>query len=116
MFLPSTTVTLIGNSSNVCSKSLLVKSLLSIVLQELYNILDWMLKKNQSVFRCLEEGAEDFLLKPVKLSDVRRLRDSLMKVEDLTFTKSIKKRELEETENVYSLDSSVHSHLKRAKI
>ncbi|TKY55155.1 Two-component response regulator ARR5 [Spatholobus suberectus] len=29
--------------------------------------------------RCLEEGAEDFLLKPVKLSDVRRLRDVIMK-------------------------------------
>ncbi|XP_057420861.1 two-component response regulator ARR5 isoform X2 [Lotus japonicus] len=28
--------------------------------------------------RCLEEGAEDFLLKPVKLSDVRRLRDFIM--------------------------------------
>lgn len=25
--------------------------------------------------RCLEEGAEDFILKPVKLSDVKRLRD-----------------------------------------
>ena len=62
-------------------------------------------------FRCLEEGAEDFLLKPVKLSDVKRLRDSLMKVEDLSFTKSIQKRELE-TENVYP----VHSQLKRAKI
>lgn len=63
-------------------------------------------------FRCLEEGAEDFLLKPVKLSDVTRLRDSLMKVGDLSFTK---KRELE-TENVYSLDSSPHTQLKRAKI
>nr|BAA34730.1 response regulator 6 [Arabidopsis thaliana] len=61
--------------------------------------------------KCLEEGAEDFLLKPVKLSDVKRLRDSLMKVEDLSFTKSIQKRELE-TENVYP----VHSQLKRAKI
>ena len=29
--------------------------------------------------RCLEEGAEDFLLKPVKLSDVRRLKDFIMK-------------------------------------
>ncbi|KAF3569871.1 hypothetical protein F2Q69_00063600 [Brassica cretica] len=27
--------------------------------------------------RCLEEGAEDFLLKPVKLADVKRLRSSL---------------------------------------
>ncbi|CAA7035002.1 unnamed protein product [Microthlaspi erraticum] len=62
--------------------------------------------------RCLEEGAEDFLLKPVKLSDVTRLRDSLMKVADLSFTK---KRELE-TEHAYSLDSSPRSQLKRAKI
>ncbi|KAL8230643.1 hypothetical protein R6Q57_000421 [Mikania cordata] len=29
--------------------------------------------------RCLEEGAEDYLLKPVKLSDVRRLKDSILK-------------------------------------
>ncbi|XP_010444157.1 PREDICTED: two-component response regulator ARR6-like [Camelina sativa] len=65
--------------------------------------------------RCLEEGAEDFLLKPVKLSDVKRLRDSLMKVEDLSFTKSTQKRELE-TENVYSFDSPVQSQLKRTKI
>ena len=27
--------------------------------------------------RCLEEGAEDFLLKPVKLADVKRLRSCL---------------------------------------
>ena len=27
--------------------------------------------------RCLEEGAEDFLLKPVKLADVKRLRNYL---------------------------------------
>ncbi|KAL4584986.1 hypothetical protein LXL04_009599 [Taraxacum kok-saghyz] len=31
--------------------------------------------------RCLEEGAEDYLLKPVKLSDVRRLKDSILKTE-----------------------------------
>lgn len=31
--------------------------------------------------RCLEEGAEDFLLKPVKLSDVKRLKDFIMKGE-----------------------------------
>jgi len=29
--------------------------------------------------RCLEEGAEDFLLKPVKLSDVKRLKDFILK-------------------------------------
>lgn len=27
------------------------------------------------ISRCLEEGADDFLLKPVQLADVRRLRD-----------------------------------------
>ncbi|KAK1433788.1 hypothetical protein QVD17_10705 [Tagetes erecta] len=32
--------------------------------------------------RCLEEGAEDYLLKPVKLSDVRRLKDSIFKTEN----------------------------------
>ncbi|CAM9002154.1 unnamed protein product [Rhodiola kirilowii] len=31
---------------------------------------------------CLEEGAEDFLMKPVKLSDVERLRDCIMKGDD----------------------------------
>ncbi|KAI3686467.1 hypothetical protein L1987_80145 [Smallanthus sonchifolius] len=29
--------------------------------------------------RCLEEGAEDYLLKPVKLSDLKRLKDSILK-------------------------------------
>ncbi|KAK7330440.1 hypothetical protein VNO77_24634 [Canavalia gladiata] len=29
--------------------------------------------------RCLEEGAEEFLLKPVKLSDVKRLKDFIMR-------------------------------------
>ncbi|KAB1207825.1 Two-component response regulator ARR5 [Morella rubra] len=29
--------------------------------------------------RCLEEGAEDFLVKPVKLSDVKRLKDYMMR-------------------------------------
>ncbi|KAK9066506.1 hypothetical protein SSX86_013829 [Deinandra increscens subsp. villosa] len=32
--------------------------------------------------RCLEEGAEEYLLKPVKLSDVRRLKDSILKTEN----------------------------------
>ncbi|KAI4343792.1 hypothetical protein L6164_011101 [Bauhinia variegata] len=30
---------------------------------------------------CLEEGAEDFLLKPVKLADVKRLKDCIMRGE-----------------------------------
>ncbi|KAJ7943575.1 Two-component response regulator [Quillaja saponaria] len=32
--------------------------------------------------RCLEEGAEDFIVKPVKLSDVKRLKDYMMKPEN----------------------------------
>ncbi|KAJ8772949.1 hypothetical protein K2173_028126 [Erythroxylum novogranatense] len=31
--------------------------------------------------RCLEEGAEEFILKPVKLSDVKRLKDFIMRGE-----------------------------------
>lgn len=31
--------------------------------------------------RCLEEGAEDFLVKPVKLSDVKRLKEVILKGE-----------------------------------
>ncbi|XP_010539939.1 PREDICTED: two-component response regulator ARR7 [Tarenaya hassleriana] len=31
------------------------------------------------IVRCLEEGAEDFLVKPVKLSDVKRLKESIVK-------------------------------------
>ncbi|KAL0876061.1 hypothetical protein Bca101_025766 [Brassica carinata] len=58
--------------------------------------------------RCLEEGAEDFLLKPVKLADVKRLRDSLMKAEERVFKNIKHKRELEA--------SDIYSQLKRAKI
>ncbi|RAL47623.1 hypothetical protein DM860_011361 [Cuscuta australis] len=32
--------------------------------------------------RCLEEGAEEFLMKPVKLSDVKRIKDSLLSCEN----------------------------------
>ncbi|KAL7161569.1 hypothetical protein ACSBR2_042104 [Camellia fascicularis] len=44
--------------------------------------------------RCLEEGAEDFLLKPVKLSDVKRLKDSVLgeQVEENVKRKSRKRK------------------------
>ncbi|EOA24799.1 hypothetical protein CARUB_v10018078mg [Capsella rubella] len=58
--------------------------------------------------RCLEEGAEDFLLKPVKLADVKRLRDSLMKAEERAFKNMMHKRDLEAND--------LYSQLKRAKI
>lgn len=45
-----------------------------------------------TIFSCLEEGAEDFLLKPVKLSDVRRLKDFIMRGEVKDGDKSSNKR------------------------
>ncbi|KAF5200165.1 Two-component response regulator arr5, partial [Thalictrum thalictroides] len=59
--------------------------------------------------RCLEEGAEEFIVKPVKLSDVKRLKDFIMReeieVEDIvqeqgntsTTTQGTNKRKLDET-------------------
>ncbi|KAF3437809.1 hypothetical protein FNV43_RR20565 [Rhamnella rubrinervis] len=46
--------------------------------------------------RCLEEGAEEFILKPVKLSDVKRLKNVIMKedekenVEKRTFKRKLR--------------------------
>ncbi|KAH0922691.1 hypothetical protein HID58_022709 [Brassica napus] len=57
---------------------------------------------------CLEEGAEDFLLKPVKLADVKRLRDSLLKADEIAFKNIMHKRELQAND--------IYSQLKRAKI
>ncbi|KAK6123450.1 hypothetical protein DH2020_042815 [Rehmannia glutinosa] len=42
--------------------------------------------------RCLEEGAEEFLVKPVKLSDVERLRDFILRGEDKNKTEITRKR------------------------
>ncbi|KAJ8773702.1 hypothetical protein K2173_006352 [Erythroxylum novogranatense] len=42
--------------------------------------------------RCLEEGAEDFIVKPVKLSDVKRIRDYMA-------TRDIRARKDEEGSN-----------------
>ncbi|OIW00350.1 hypothetical protein TanjilG_27602 [Lupinus angustifolius] len=44
--------------------------------------------------RCLEEGAEEFLLKPVKLADVRRLTDFIMRGEVKEDEKTSQKRKL----------------------
>ncbi|KAL2340849.1 hypothetical protein Fmac_008789 [Flemingia macrophylla] len=40
---------------------------------------------------CLEEGAEEFLLKPVKLSDVKRVTDFIMRGEGKNGTRSLKR-------------------------
>lgn len=48
--------------------------------------------------RCLEEGAEDFLLKPVKLSDVKRLKNYMFSEDRFrTEAKVMNKRKLPET-------------------
>ncbi|KZV31256.1 two-component sensor protein histidine protein kinase [Dorcoceras hygrometricum] len=42
--------------------------------------------------RCLEEGAEEFLVKPVKLSDVKRLTDFILRGDDNSQKKGSRKR------------------------
>jgi two-component response regulator (ARR-A family) len=44
------------------------------------------------ISRCLEEGAEEFFLKPVRLADLNKLKSQMMK-------KMLKNQELEEVEN-----------------
>ncbi|XP_030458197.2 two-component response regulator ARR5 [Syzygium oleosum] len=46
--------------------------------------------------RCLEEGAEEFLAKPVKLSDVERLKNFVMGGGEVCSDRRINKRRLEE--------------------
>lgn len=49
-------------------------------------------------FRCLREGAEDFLLKPVKLADVKRIKELIMRneAEDCKTLSHSNKRKLAE--------------------
>ncbi|CAI9787277.1 unnamed protein product [Fraxinus pennsylvanica] len=46
--------------------------------------------------RCLEEGAEEFLVKPVKLSDVMRLRDVILRGDENDEKKVSRKRKLQD--------------------
>ncbi|KAF8037198.1 hypothetical protein BT93_B0184 [Corymbia citriodora subsp. variegata] len=48
--------------------------------------------------RCLEEGAEEFLAKPVKLSDVQRLKNFVMGGGEVCSDRRINKRRLEEND------------------
>ncbi|KFK43337.1 hypothetical protein AALP_AA1G111900 [Arabis alpina] len=48
--------------------------------------------------RCLEEGAEDFLLKPVKLADVKRIRSHLSK--DVKLSNGNKRKLPEDSDSV----------------
>ncbi|KAF2311383.1 hypothetical protein GH714_022254 [Hevea brasiliensis] len=56
--------------------------------------------------RCLEEGAEEFIVKPVKLSDVKRLKDFIMRGEgEENGKRRILKRKMED--DVFSLSSQL---------
>ncbi|KAL0416919.1 UNVERIFIED_CONTAM: Two-component response regulator ARR5 [Sesamum latifolium] len=62
--------------------------------------------------RCLEEGAEEFLVKPVKLSDVERLRDFILKGEEKNEREFSHKRKMSDdscTLTPSSLESSPSS-------
>lgn len=61
--------------------------------------------------RCLEEGAEDFLVKPVKLSDVKRLKDYMMREVKIGSENKggINKRKLMESCDLTSSEPSVSS-------
>ncbi|KAK9928702.1 hypothetical protein M0R45_025827 [Rubus argutus] len=50
----------------------------------------------ERIDKCLEEGAEDFMLKPLKLSDVKRLKDYMMKDVGGVEESEINKRKLRE--------------------
>lgn len=58
--------------------------------------------------RCLEEGAEEFIAKPVKLSDVKRLRDYYMATREIRSVQSsvnVNKRKLQESFDVSTSSS-----------
>ncbi|RDX84086.1 Two-component response regulator ARR3 [Mucuna pruriens] len=58
--------------------------------------------------RCLEEGAEDFIVKPVKLSDVKRLKDYMTTKEvrgESQDREGINKRKLLDTSDIVSSSS-----------
>lgn len=60
------------------------------------------------IYRCLEEGAEEFFLKPVRLSDVDKLKPHMMKAK----CKDIQKPEnLEKQENKESAEEEKTSEI-----
>lgn len=61
------------------------------------------------IYRCLEEGAEEFIVKPVKLSDVKRLKDFIMRGEGEEKGKTkIQKRKMED-DDIFSFSSQLPS-------
>lgn len=61
--------------------------------------------------RCLEEGAEDFIVKPVKLSDVKRLRDYMTREVKMGNEESggVNKRKLRDSFDLSSSPPSISS-------
>ncbi|KAA8533075.1 hypothetical protein F0562_033392 [Nyssa sinensis] len=59
------------------------------------------------IHRCLEEGAEDFIVKPVKLSDVKRLKDCMLGQDRMeSEDRGINKRKSCETSDILSSSPS----------
>ncbi|EEF29785.1 two-component response regulator ARR8 [Ricinus communis] len=65
------------------------------------------------ITRCLEEGAEEFFLKPVQLSDLNRLRPHMMKTKSKNDKQEKQENQqvLEESEVQSQLQSSQTQHL-----
>ncbi|XVF84875.1 hypothetical protein PTKIN_Ptkin17bG0074200 [Pterospermum kingtungense] len=62
--------------------------------------------------RCLEEGAEDFIVKPVKLSDVKRIKDYMtreLRMEGEAGRRGINKRKLRDSCDLSSSPPSILS-------
>ncbi|KAK4394581.1 Two-component response regulator ARR5 [Sesamum angolense] len=59
--------------------------------------------------RCLEEGAEEFLVKPVKLSDVERLRDFILKGDEKNEREFSHKRKMSDDSCTLTPSSSLAS-------
>lgn len=59
--------------------------------------------------RCLEEGAEEFFLKPVQLSDVNRLRPHMVKAKNKDQNQQMKEEAEEEEEEAVTEKLELHS-------
>ncbi|XAR68425.1 hypothetical protein NMG60_11003534 [Bertholletia excelsa] len=62
------------------------------------------------ISRCLDEGAEEFFLKPVRLSDVNKLKLHMMKTK---FMKKPQKQERKEPQVVIHQEEQLHKNKKR---
>ncbi|KAL0318351.1 UNVERIFIED_CONTAM: Two-component response regulator ARR15 [Sesamum angustifolium] len=69
----------------------------------------WLASIGIVCWMCLEEGAEEFLVKPVKLSDVERLRDFILKGDEKNEREFSHKRKMSDDACTLTPSSSVAS-------